>query len=405
MSNQPDAKIRIDKTIQWLMDGVPTINQPEDILTHLVEHLEEAGLPLCHAAIFVSTLHPNVFGRSFHWKRGSGTSVQSAPIEIVDTEEYRQSPVLAITSKNKILRYQPQAVDCPDDFPILEEFREAGITDYYATPLYFTNGETHCVTWGTDHPGGFNDAQISALNELCAPLARIAEIFALKRVARNLLDTYLGEQSGQQVLDGRIRRGDGEKTLAVIWFCDLRDSTPLSESMPLNEYFKTINEFFEQLAGAVLAHNGEVLRFIGDAVLAIFPIREGNLTYEKKQRKISEAGNNAINAAQQATMGMEKVNGQRSRNNLVELGYGIGLHLGDVMYGNVGTRNRLEFSVIGAAANVAARIEGYCKQLKKNILFSNSVANHIEAEQQSLGHYELKGVKKKLELFTLANPK
>ena len=404
MPNQPDANIRIDKTIQWLMDGVPSINQPEDILTHLVDHLEEAGIPLCHAAMFVSTLHPNVFGQSFHWKRGSGTSVQSSPLEIVDTDQYRQSPVLAIRSKNKILRYQPQAADCPDDFPILKEFREIGITDYYATPLRFTNGEIHCVTWGTDHPNGFNDSHISALDDLCAPLARIAEIFALKRMAGSLLDTYLGKQSGQQVLDGRIRRGDGEKTLSVIWFCDLRDSTPLSESMPLNEYFETINEYFEQLAGAVLDHNGEVLSYIGDAVLAIFPIREGNFTEEEKQRKISNACNKAINAARQAIKGMEKLNVQRSRNSLVKLGYGIGLHLGEVMYGNVGTRNRLDFSVIGAAANTAARVEGYCKHLKKNILFSNTVANHIEAEQQSLGHYEIKGSKNKIELFTLANP-
>jgi adenylate cyclase len=192
------------------------------------------------------------------------------------------------------------------------------------------------------------------------------------------------------VLAGQIRRGDGEDLHAVIWFCDLRDSTPLADSMSRVEFLRLLNEFFECVLGPVLEQKGEVLRFIGDAALAIFPIPQGDVAER------AGAARRAVQAARAAVERMAAFNAQRER----KLRFGIGLHLGHVLYGNIGTPTRIEFTVIGAAANEAARIEGFCKTLDVPLVLSEPVARHV-ADCVSLGSHRLRGVGEPIELFTL----
>ena len=255
--------------------------------------------------------------------------------------------------------------------------------------MRFINGDVHASSFVTRRPGGFSDGEVDALRRIMPAFSRVAEIYSWRRIAHNILDAYLGEQTGEKVLAGHIRRGDGEDIHAVIWFCDLRDSTPLADSMSRGEFLRLLNEFFECVLGPVLEHKGEVLRFIGDAALAIFPVAQGEI------RDPSEACRRALQAAEEAIARMATANAKRER----PLRFGIGLHLGDVLYGNIGTPTRIEFTVVGAAANEAARIEGLCKTLEVPLLLSEPVARHVSG-CTSLGRHRLRGVGEPLELFT-----
>jgi len=223
-------------------------------------------------------------------------------------------------------------------------------------------------------------------------------VHALRRKAASLLDTYLGPHAGERVLNGLIRRGDRADIRAVIWFCDLRDSTPLAQAMSRDNFLACLNEFFDCVAGAVLDQGGQILRFIGDAALAIFPIEDG-----PKDASLEAACESAIAAAREASTRMKTYNAQRAQESQPALDYGIGLHVGEVSYGNIGTGNRLEFTVIGEAANLAARIESLCKLLDKPVLLSADFANCQPDHAVSLGEHALKGIDTPVEIFALSD--
>jgi adenylate cyclase len=364
---------------------------PQDVLLRLCHRLRDAGLPLYRANVSVRTLHPNVLGRGFNWNEDrDAVEVIEAPHEFLESEQFRNSPMRVIFAEHVEVRRKLCDPACPMDFGILPDLLATGVTDFIALPLRFLNGEVHAASYATRQPGGFSDAQLDALRRVTTALARIAEIYAHLRKARNVLDAYLGQQTGEKVLAGQIKRGDGEEIRAVIWFCDLRDSTPLADSMSRADFLRLLNEFFECILGPVLENQGEVLRFIGDAALAIFPVPRGEL------HDRAEASRRAVHAAQAAIERMAALNAKREQ----PLRFGIGLHLGHVLYGNVGTPTRIEFTVVGAAANEAARIEAQCKTLGVPLLVSEPVARHVPG-CRSLGSHSLRGVGEPLELFTL----
>jgi adenylate cyclase len=382
--------LSVDAITAWLDEGAPPAQRPQDVLQQLARRLVNEGLPLYRVAVFVRTLHPNVAGRGFIWTEPSNTvEITSVPIGIQDTEIYLKSPVRIVFTQHVEVRRRIEGREGPLDFPILEDLREEGATDFLALPVRFLNGEVHASSFVTRRPGGFTDAEVEALRRIMPPFSRVAEIYSWRRTAQNILDAYLGAQTGEKVLAGHIRRGDGEDIHAVIWFCDLRDSTPLADSMSRADFLRLLNEFFECVLGPVLENKGEVLRFIGDAALAIFPVPRGELSDR------AEASRRAVQAAEAAIERMAALNAKRER----ALRFGIGLHLGHVLYGNVGTPDRIEFTVVGAAANEAARIEALCKTLDVPLLLSEPVARHV-ADCTSLGHHRLRGVGEPIELFT-----
>jgi adenylate cyclase len=385
------ATQRIDTApiTDWLDHGAQPANVPQQVLHLLCHRLVAQGIPLHRVAVFVRTLHPNVAGRGFIWHEPQNlVEIVTAELGIQDTEQFLRSPVRVVF--NEHIEVRRRITGGALDFPILEDLRKEGATDFFALPVRFLTGEVHAASFVTRQPGGFTEEQIDALRRIMPSFSRVAEIYAWKRTARNILDAYLGEQTGEKVLAGHIRRGDGEDIRAVIWFCDLRDSTPLADSMSRGEFLRLLNEFFECILGPVLEHRGEVLRFIGDAALAIFPISHGDVTER------AEASRRAVQAALGAIERMAAFNSKRER----KLGFGIGLHLGHVLYGNIGTPTRIEFTVIGAAANEAARIEGFCKTLDVPLVLSEPVARHVSGVV-SLGSHRLRGVEEPLELFTL----
>jgi adenylate cyclase len=300
---------------------------------------------------------------------------------------FLKSPIRAVFFDNVEVRRRLADPATPRDFPILADLDKEGATDFLAAPLRFIDGEVHAASFATRRPGGFSAADMAALHRLLPPFTRLVEIFSNMRKAQNILNAYLGPTAGAKVLAGQIKRGDGQDIDAVIWFCDLRDSTPLADSMARRDFLALLNEYFECVLGPVLESGGEVLRFIGDAALAIFPV----------DGKPAEACARAVAAAREALGRMDKLNKNRPR----PLRFGIGLHLGELTFGNIGTPTRIEFTVIGAAANEAARIESLCKVLQVDLLVSEHVAQALPMTWRSLGSHTLRGVGDKIHLFTL----
>lgn len=221
--------------------------------------------------------------------------------------------------------------------------------------------------------------------------------------AGDLLKTYLGERTGERVLAGQTRRGEGETIHAVILLCDLRDSTRLSQSVALEDFFRSLNEFFDCTAGAVLDHGGEILSFIGDAVFAIFAISGTDRPLREACFPEEGACAAALAAARDARARVDALNQQRQRKDESPLEFGLALHVGDVIYGNLGVPQRMQFTVIGSAANEAARLAGMCKDLNRWVLVSSAFPRCFPNQMISLGHHTLRGVETAQEIFTLVD--
>ena len=388
-----DQELSIQPVIDWLQDGAPPAGDPKLVIRSLCHRLIAGGLPVHRAALFARTLHPNLAGLAFFWRADDDeVEVDEASHAFVESLEHQVSAVRAVWAGAAEVRRRLADPACPLDYPVLTDLKAEGATDYLALPLVFTNREVNVATFATRQAGGLTDAQVAALRRLVPPIARVVEIYAMRRRSRNILDAYLGRQAGEKVLAGQIKRGDSEEIRAVIWFCDLRDSTPLADSMGREAFLALLNQYFECVLGPVEERNGEILRFIGDAALAIFPIGS---------QPAVVACAKAVDAARDAVARMQELNARRKQAGGRRLRFGIGLHLGLVLYGNIGTPTRIEFTVIGAAANEAARIESLCKALKVDLILSEHVARHLPIRPRSLGKHALRGVGEPLELFTL----
>ena len=388
--------------LPWLLHEAPSAPSARDLVEQFARAMLAAGIPVWRLWLSVRTLHPQLIGTGFIWEdNGKGVQQNALSREMLTDPRYLDSPVKAIFEGAGGFR---RRLDVPNphlDFPILRDLHAQGATDYVAMPFVFSGGRINGFSISTRRPGGFATADLGCIYEVLPVLTRIFEVHAMRRNVVNLLDVYLGKQSGAKVLDGLVRRGDGEEVHAVIWFSDLRDSTRLADSMPRRKFLGLLDEFFDCTAGAVLEHGGEVLRFIGDASLAIFPISEAGVAAPETLPQAARACETALAAAVDARDRLDALNASRASAGAPSLELGIGLHVGDVLYGNIGTADRLEFSVIGAAANEAARIEAMCKSLGTSPVVSETFARHVPGRLRSLGRHALRGVESLQELYTL----
>jgi len=377
----------------WLLNDAWEAASVHKLLVQLAHSLFSSGVPIWRLQILIRTLHPELFATRYTWWRDTdAVDIFSAPHEILETLEHRESPYMPILEGAGGVRRSMEGPDPQFDFPILKDLHALGGTDYVAMPLFFSDGQINIMTLVSDRSGGFTTGELGQFYEILPLLSRLFEVHALRTTAITLLDTYLGKHSGQRVLEGSIKRGDSENIHAVIWFCDLRNSTSLTESLARGEYLTMLNQFFDCMAGAVLDHGGEVLKFIGDALLAIFQIEDP---------ESPEAARHAIEAAQDAQRAISLLNQERAAQGVNVIGFGIGMHIGELAYGNIGTPGRLDFTVIGSAVNEASRIEGMCKTLDQSILLSSEFSRYCPSKLVSLGMHTLRGVSTLQELFTL----
>jgi adenylate cyclase len=279
------------------------------------------------------------------------------------------------------------------DFPVLYDLRDEGVTDYVVSPLHFTNGEFHTASWATRQPGGFSDADIALIDAIVPPLTRVAEIRAYYRVAGNLLATYVGKNAGERVLAGRIRRGDTEDIHAAIWLSDMRGFTRLADRMPAPALVDLLNRYFDCQVPAIADQGGEVLKFMGDGLLAIFPTGHGANT-----GKVCSAALKAAHAARAKVAALEATEGDG-----VGVRFGLALHLGDVLYGNIGSGNRLDFTCIGPAVNLAARLEKLAGRLGRTVLASQEFARNCHGDLVPIGKFAIAGFAEEQTAFGLAD--
>jgi adenylate cyclase len=377
--------------VDWLIDGARSAPLAQEVMTELCERLTACGLPLWRATIFVRTLHPEVIGRRFMWRPDTGTDVADGSFELLERDVFRNSPMVYVSETGAALRRRLADPDCPMDFPILQDLRDEGVTDYVVSPLRFTGGDVHFASWSTKHPGGFRDTDIAMIDSITAPLARVAEIRAYYRVANNLLTTYVGKNAGERVLAGRIRRGDTELIHAAIWLSDMRGFTKLADRLPAQDLVDLLNRYFDCQVPPIVEHGGEVLKFIGDGLLAIFPIGAG-----ADERKVCAAALEAALAARGNVLALHAAEGDGEA-----VRFGLALHVGDVMYGNIGSGNRLDFTCVGPAVNLAARLEKLAGRLGRTVLASQEFAKRCCRELVPIGKFSVAGFAEKQTAFGL----
>lgn len=378
--------------VDWLMRDAWEAASIDELLARLARQLVASGIPLLRANLLIRTLHPQVMGAVHVWTREEDRVVRTELSHRVrDEEKFLISPFAHILEGRGGVRRRLTGPDAELDFPVLRDLAEAGATDYVALPLPFSDGKQHALTLAIDAPDGFDVDTLGHIHEVLPLLSRLMEVHLQRHTARTLLDTYLGRGTGSRVLEGRIRCGDGEVIPAVIWWADLRGSTGLAERMPRQAYLELLNQFFECTAGVVIEHDGEVLKFIGDAVMAIFPLRDH-----------PDAAARALAAANAASKRIALFNAQRAAPSDPALEIALALHQGEVNYGNVGVAGRLDFTVTGPAVNEVARLEGLSKVLGRSVVASSAFAKLVPEGLVSLGHHELRGVSAKQEVFGLA---
>ncbi|MEQ9200196.1 MAG: adenylate/guanylate cyclase domain-containing protein, partial [Rhodospirillales bacterium] len=345
-----------DPAISWLLTEGRFNDSVRGAFDSYMERLSADGAPISRSALIVSTLHPLVRGWGLRWTRQGGTGLEASFYHATrNAPAYLVSPIHHIHEKAERIRRRLNIPEAQLDYPVLQDMKDQGYTDYIADPLVFSDGTVSVLTFCTEKPEGWTDGDLALIDRLSATLAPVIEAISARRTALILMETYIGKRSGRKVLDGHIRRGDGETINAVVWFNDLRDSTALSEELPMNRMLALMNTYFEISALAIQNNGGEVLRFVGDAMLGIFPVSE-------ETGGETAAAERALRAAFLARDNISEANAERRRNQEPAINFGIGLHIGEVMYGNVGAPARLDFSVIGPAANRAARVESLTKE-------------------------------------------
>ena len=401
LSDEPLPSVEIEQVgdsplIGWLLQQAWLCTTPAELTERFAERLQMIGMPLWRLGINLWTLHPELAGQRFTWTRdGDGVVESDTPYGVLQHPAYLNSPVRHVSEGLGGVRQRLDVNEPEFQFPIMDELRANGGTDYIAMPLSFSDGQFQTLTIATDHPDSFSTAILGQTFEAVLALGRFFEVLTLRRNATVLFETYLGARTGRQVLDGLTHRGDGEEIRAVILYCDLRDSTALLQSLSRETYLDLLNSFFERATEPILAAGGEGLKFIGDAVLAIFPLDGDNADDEA----ISTACWRARTVAQEI---VSRVAAMPAAPHCSTLQCAIGLHFGDLMYGNVGVPNRLDFTVIVTAVNVAARLSEECKTLEQSFLMSADVARHAPQDLRSLGTRQLHNIDEDLEVFVVA---
>jgi adenylate cyclase len=389
----------------WVTEaGLAGIDEPE-LLHGFCARALEAGIPLSRAIVIIDTLHPIHEGRAFRWRRDPTdepivTEYGRAAENEAQMQTWRRSPFyhLFYGSDSQIRR--KLVAGAPADFPAIEDLRAQGQTDYLALIHRFAAqgriGEMDCVysSWVSDAPAGFDDGHADALVRLVPSLALAMKCASLSRIAATLVETYLGRDAGRRVLSGRIARGVADRIEAVLWFSDLRGFTRITDSAAPEQIIPLLNDYAEAIISAIHEAGGDVLKLIGDGTLAIFTAADP-----------AGACGAALTAQALARARIEMLNKRRAGASLPLTQMYLGLHVGDVFYGNIGSQDRLDFTVVGPAVNEASRIAAMCRSVERDVLLSSAFAATAHADDRarlvSVGRYALRGVGRAQELFTL----
>lgn len=396
---------RIQPIAEWLI-GESLRGAPDaELFKGLCQRLSDAGMPLLRANVSYRSLHPLYGGHSLTWWRAEEMETTDWERRVADISGggFRTSPYYTmIMEETPRLRFRLNRSNEPLPYPILNELREKGGTDYVGMAIQFREeGALHAESgmvssWTGAGEGGFTPGEVDALEKLVPVLGLGVKSGSNYRMAQAMLETYLGRDAGRRVLSGQIDRGSITSISAVLWFADLQGFTRLAEVLPQEELVKLLNDYFDVMVGEIHGHGGQVLKFMGDGLLAFFPLDNGQ-----------DACAQALAAADTVMTRIAALNAERRAQNQPAADFYIALHLGDMMYGNIGSHDRLDFTVIGPAVNEVSRIEAMCRPLDRPLLLSSAFARAAGdrgGRIVSVGRYALRGVQKPQELYTLVPP-
>ena len=384
----------LQKITDWLIDGARSAVSPPRMMAETCERLVEAGLPLWRVGVFVRTLHPDILARNFIWRPGAEVAAGTADFDLPNSPGFINSPLAIVFREGREVRCR---LDDPAShrFPFLDEMRAEGVSDYIALPLLFIDGSVHASSWTTRRPGGFGDDELATLRRIVTPLARIVEIVNLRRTAVMLLDTYVGNRAGERILGGQIRRGHTDTMDAAIWLSDLRGFTALSDRLPAETVVDILNRYFDCQVSAIRTHGGEVLKFMGDGLLAVFPIA-------KQDGDVHQVCARVLEAARESRASVEAMH-YPIGDAVERFRFGVALHVGKILYGNIGGGNRLDFTCIGPAVNLAARLEKIAGRLNRTIVASAGFAGICAGGWTDLGEFPISGFAKAERVYGLVD--
>ena len=372
-------------------------------LTTLVEiamqRLVQSGVPIDRMNVGFRILHPLFDGMSITWTRETGAEVFYAALVDQEGSDFRVSPFFVMLSQGmREWRLRLDRDSAIDNFPLLADLRAKGFTDYLALIVAFGGAELHpqsldglATSWSTRDPQGFSDTDVAAMRGVLTPLALVFRLAIKDQITKAALNTFHGPLVGGRILAGSIKRGDGERLSAALWYSDLRNSTGLADQLPVDAFLDLLNAYFDCAAGAVMEQGGQVLDIIGDAILAFFPAGDNGGT---------EACALALGAASSARDRLAQLKREGSgKSRAIE--FGIGVHYGDVVFGNAGTPERLKFGVLGRAVNEVARTADMAKSLKRPVVVSDEVARRANVTLADLGLHELRGIPQARRLWAM----
>lgn len=384
----------------WITEAGLAGHDEISTLTGFCERAVAFGLPLARAIILADTLHPMYQGRAFRWNRDKETTVLT---EYGRTEEdlgrWMRSPFFYLEESGETMIRRRLTSESQGEFSIFPELVASGMTDYvaivnrFATEATIGNMDGVYSSWATDDRAGFSDADIADIRRVTPLLALTVKAESLTRIAETLVETYLGRDAGRRVLAGRISRGVAEPIDAAIWFSDLRGYTRIADRANPAEIIPLLNQYADAVISAIHEHSGDVLKLMGDGVLAIFTAPDRNRACQA-----------ALAAAEDAPRRVADLNKRRSAAGLGTTELYLGLHVGEVFYGNVGSKERLDFTIVGPAVNEVSRIAAMCRSIDQPLLLSSVFAaalGNSRSRLVSVGRYALRGVARPQELYTL----
>ncbi|MBL8698627.1 MAG: adenylate/guanylate cyclase domain-containing protein [Alphaproteobacteria bacterium] len=380
--------------VRWLLDDGRRHVSMAALVDELCWRLVAGGLPLARASVNVGTLHPQLIGFSARWTAADGRAEELTLAHgLRETAAYRNSPFFRIFEYGESVRCRLDGPEAALPYPIMRDLKAQGMTDYFAMPMLLGSVSRNAATFATDRQGGFTEDDLTRLRDLGPALSIVLELLGQRRISAALLDVYLGRKAGRRVLAGEIVRGSGEAIRAVIWCSDLRNFTRLSDQLPGSRVTELLNRVFETQVAAIHHAGGEVLKFVGDGLIAIFPIDDGERAADPCRRAFAAAeaaleANAALNLALAAEP------------DALRLPLAVALHVGEVFFGNIGGADRLDFTVIGPAVNAVSRLEKLAKVLDRDLVVTGEYATvSRRTGLLSLGVHPLRGFSEPIEVF------
>jgi adenylate cyclase len=381
--------------LDWLANETAGQRFLDNLLVEMSDRLLDDDVPVERVSMHLRIRHPQWQGARILWRSGmTEAQIDTFDHNIDPTKELLRAPASEIYNGVQEVRQRLWHQSATNEqFPLFSELSGEGFTDYVAWPIEHTLGKRHVVAFATKRAYGFTDQHVSYLRDILPALAFASEIRMNNAMTRTLLETYVGPHASEEILAGATTRGSGKTVNAAIMICDLRDFTALSDLWPRDDVIEVLNSFFDALCEPIEKRGGEILKFMGDGLLAIFPLSD------------PAACANLLDAIEEGLNNIVALNQANSLKGKPLLRHGVGVHVGDVMYGNIGSRKRLDFTVIGPAVNVASRLEELTKHLGHPVLMSQAFVGMAAADLkfESVGLYPLRGLQEPVDVFALAS--